>query len=134
MKLTPFRHLEAAALRAKRFADGLVGELAQAVSGAVSELDEVKADKPEAVSVTIPATGWGSDSTAVYPKYYDIAVSGVTAKDRASVAIALAAQSTAAACGLCPVCETMAGKIRLRSASVPAAGMAANYWIEKGAG
>lgn len=83
-------------------------------------------------SVTIRTTGWGSDSTASYPKYYDIAVSGVTEKDWASVDISPAAQPTAAACGLCPACETLAGKIRLRAVSVPAASMAANYWIEKG--
>lgn len=86
-----------------------------------------------ATSVTIPKTGWGSDSTATYPKYYDIAVSGVTASDRANVDIAPAALSTAAACGLCPTCETLAGKIRLRAVKVPAASMAATYWVEKGA-
>lgn len=85
-----------------------------------------------AVSVTIPTTGWGSDSTAIYPKYYDIAVTGATASDRASVDISTASIGTAIACGLCPAAETLAGKIRIRAASVPTAALTANYWIEKG--
>lgn len=84
-------------------------------------------------SITIPKTGWGSDSTATYPKYYDIAVTGVTTSDRASVDIAPTSMSAAVACGLCPVTETLTGKIRIRAASVPTATMTANYWIEKGA-
>ena len=84
-------------------------------------------------SVTIPKTGWNSDSTAKYPKYYDIAVTGVTASDRANVDIAPAALGTAEDCGLCPACETLAGKIRLRAVSVPTETMTATYWIQKGA-
>lgn len=83
-------------------------------------------------SVTIPASGWSSDSTATYPKYYDIAVTGVTDKDRASVDIAPAGMAAAVACGLCPVTETLADKIRIRAASVPSSSIAAKYWVEKG--
>ena len=107
---------------------------AKAASKPAYTASEVGAAKaPLSGSVTVPKTGWGSDSTAVYPKYYDIAVSGVTASDRASVDVAPASMSAAVACGLCPVTETLAGKIRIRAASVPAAAMTANYWIEKGA-
>lgn len=91
------------------------------------------AKKPLSGSVTIPTTGWGSDSTADYPKYYDIAVTGVTASDRANVDIATASMSKAVACGLCQTCETLAGKIRVRAVSVPAAAITAQYWVEKGA-
>ncbi len=90
------------------------------------------AQKPLSGSITIPTTSWNSDSTATYPKYYDVAITGVTASDRASVDIASAAWSTAIACGLCPITETLAGKIRIRAATVPTAAMSANYWIEKG--
>ncbi len=69
---------------------------------------------------------------ATYPKYYDIAVPGVTASDRATVDLAPASAGTAEACGLCPSCETLAGKVRIRAASIPTASMTANYWIEKG--
>ena len=91
------------------------------------------AQKPLSGSITIPKTGWSSDSTATYSKYYDVAVTGVTASDRAHVDIAAAAWAAAIACGLCPVTETLAGKIRIRAASVPAATISANYFVEKGA-
>lgn len=84
-------------------------------------------------TITIPTSGWGSDSTATYPKYYDIAVTGVTANDRASVDIAPASIGAAIACAMCPATETLAGKIRIRAASIPGTAMNANYWIEKGA-
>lgn len=125
----------------------LIVQVTTAAAQDIAALDGAKADKshthtaeqvgaakkPLSGSVTIPATGWGSDSTATYPKYYDIAVTGVTASDRASVDIAPASMSTAVACGFCPATETLAGKIRIRAASVPAAALTANYWIEKGA-
>jgi len=111
---------------------GLGQDFAEMVSLTTQELAG-KQDKRSAVAVTLPVSGWGSDSTADYPRYYDITVSGVTARDRANVDIAPAALGTAAACGLCPACETLAGKIRLRARTVPAAAIAAEYWIEKGA-
>lgn len=93
---------------------------------------EDMSEKPTALSVAIPVTGWSSDSDANYPKYYDIAVPGVTAADRAEVTIAPGSIGTAIDCGLCPTNETLAGKIRIRSASVPKAAISAEYWIENG--
>ena len=57
---------------------------------------------------------------------------GVTARDRAAVAIAPAGIDVAVACGLCPTNETMAGKIRVRAKSVPAAEIAAEFWLMQG--
>lgn len=91
-----------------------------------------KADVPRATAVTIPVSGWSSDSTAGYPKYYDISVSGITANDRASITIAQASLAAAKACGMCPSNETLAGKIRIRAARVPTAAITAQYWIDKG--
>jgi len=59
-------------------------------------------------------------------------VNGVTAHDRATITIAPASIGTAASCKLCPTNETLAGKIRVRSVSVPAKSIAAEYWIEQG--
>lgn len=103
------------------------------VDSALAAMDNDKLDKPNAVAVNIPASGWGSDtSIAAYPKYYDLAVAGITAKDRASVYIAPTSIETAKSCGICPTCETLAGKIRIRAAQVPSADISAEYWIEKG--
>ena len=84
-------------------------------------------------TITIPTTGWGNDSTARYPRYCDIAVSGLTANDVVRVYLPAAAQSAAIACGLCPVCETLAGKVRLRAAIPPTSAISAQIRVEKAA-
>lgn len=127
MKITVISQLKACAKAAR----GFVGELAAAAVDAIAELESAKADKPQKVSVTIPITGWGMDS-GDYPKYYDIAVDGVTVNDRARVYIAPDSQKTASACGMCSTNETLAGKVRIRAREVPAAAIQAECEIEKG--
>ena len=132
------RALISSVLQVKQTADGA----SSAVAGLGEDVAEMarltaaelagKQDKPAAVPVTIPATGWGSDSTSGYPKYYDISAAGVTARDRADIVIAPAGMSAAKECGLCPVCETLAEKIRVRAERVPVAAIAAAYWLEQG--
>lgn len=96
-------------------------------------LDTDKMDKPKAVSFSIPANGWQNDEAASeYPKFYELAVAGVTAKDRASIVLAPSSVAAAVACGLCPTCETLAGKIKIRSTAVPDAAIAGAYWIDTG--
>lgn len=114
-----------------------VSALAEATAASMEEIEGIlgeKQDASNAVPFTIPATGWGSDSTAAYPKYYDLAVDGITVKDRADVLISPAGIAAAASCGLCPTTETLAGKIRIRAASIPSESIAAQYWIETGKG
>jgi len=124
--------LRACAAAAKNFAIGKVLEAAESMSSDLEEMETNKADKPTAVSCTIPTAGWEKDETEGYPQYYDLPVPGVTARDRAEVTLAPSGLDTAAKCGMCQTCETLAGKIRLRAASVPAADIAAEYWIEQG--
>lgn len=122
----------------KQTADGL----SSAVSGLGEDLADFsestavsvakKQDKPQATSCTIPTTGWASDETAGYPNYYDLPVTGLTAKDWVEITLAPAGVSTAVQCGLCQTCESLAGKVRLRATSVPSAAIAAEYWIEQG--
>lgn len=103
------------------------------VDTALSEMDSEKLDKTNGVAATIPASGWASDtSIGDYPNYYDLAVTGVTASDRASVIISPTSIKTAISCGLCPTCETIEGKIRIRSVEIPSAAISVQYWIEKG--
>lgn len=102
--------------------------LAELTAGDLSK----KQDKQTSTSCSIPTTGWAKDATADYPHYYDLLVSGLTAKDRAEVTLAPASLKTAVKCGLCQTCETLAGKIRLRAASVPSAALTVEYWIEQG--
>ena len=74
-KITITAQLRACGEAAKGFVSGLVGELAATVAEALAELENAKADKPQAVSVVLPASGWASDG-GDYPKYYDIPVPG----------------------------------------------------------
>lgn len=130
-KLTVFDQLKTSMARAKGWASSQVAQVAQAAAEAMEELDGVKADKSEGVAVVIPTTGWSQDS-GVYPYYYDIPAEGVTAKDRADLALAPASIAAAAACGVCPATETLAGVIRVRAAKTPEAEMGGEYRIYKG--
>jgi len=103
------------------------------VDTALATLDDEKLDKTNAVAASIPVSGWKSDaSVAAYPKYYDLTATGVTDKDRVAVYIAPASVQMAISCGVCPTCETLAGKIRIRAAQVPTSAIKVQYWIEKG--
>ena len=132
-KVTLAEHLKACAEAAKNFTNGLVWQLAQTVTEALEEFETIKADKPGAITVTIPAAGWQcGESVAAYPAYYDIADKNVTAKDRASVMIAPESMSAAIACKMCPTCETVEGAIRIRAKSAPTTPISAEYWLEAG--
>lgn len=131
-KITVFEHLKACAEEARNYAGGLVAKLAKTATEAIEELEQAKADKAQSVAITIPATGWASDSGGDYPHYYDIAAEGVTANDRAAITIAPGSLGTAKTCGLCATNETMAGKIRVRAIQVPAEAISAEFWIEDG--
>ena len=134
MGLTLTSQIKTALQKAKSYTASHISELAQATTELFEEVDAVKLDKPQAVAVSIPATGWQTDEAedAAYPLYYDITVPGLTAVDIADVRIAPGSQPAAIACGLCATSETLAGMIRLRAASVPAEALAAEYVITKG--
>ena len=89
--------------------------------------------KGESIAVTIPTTGWVKDTTyADYPYCYDIAVSGITAKDRVGITISPGSVDDAAACMICPANNTMADKIRIWTKTVPTAAISAEYWLDQG--
>ena len=134
MGLTLTSQIKTALQKAKSYTASHISELAQATTELFEEVDAVKLDKPQAVAVSIPATGWQTDEAedAAYPLYCDISVSGLTPVDIADVRIAPGSQPAAIACGLCATSETLAGVIRLRAASAPAEGLAAEYVITKG--
>lgn len=145
--------LVAGAKAAKEFAVGLFSTFAQTTVNALKEMDAAKADKVNPVPFTIPTTGWEKDEDAAepevpeepdiepgedvdrgantYPYYYDLAVEGVTAKDVAAIDFTPESGIIARDCGMCCECETIAGKIRIRSATIPEKGIAAEYRINK---
>ena len=134
MGLTLTSQIKTALQKAKSYTASHIAELAQATTELFEEVDAVKLDKPQAVAVSIPATGWQTDAAedAAYPLYCDISVSGLTPVDIADVRIAPGSQPAAIACGLCTTSETLAGVIRLRAVSAPAEALAAEYVITKG--
>lgn len=132
-KLTYLNHLKACAEAARNFTNGLVANLAQTVTEAMQEMEAAKADKQTSVSLTIPKTGWSDDAASTsYPKYIDITVAGITAKDSVNIAISPSSMDAAIACGMCPTNETSAGKIRIRAKSVPSANIQAEYRLNQG--
>ena len=87
---------------------------------------------PAPTAMTLPTTGWTNGSGVTgYPYYYDLTVSGATATDAAEVSIGAGSQGTAAACGLCPACETRAGAIRFFAAAAPSAAITGSYILSK---
>ena len=134
MGLTLTSQIKTALQKAKSYTASHISELAQATTELFEEVDAVKLDKPRAVAVSIPATGWQTDEAegAAYPLYCDISVSGLAPVDIADVRIAPGSQPAAIACGLCATSETLAGVIRLRAVSAPTEALAAEYVITKG--
>ena len=96
--------------------------VAQTASKSIEEMGKTKADKVNIMSLTIPASGWSSDSTAGCPYYLDIPVSGLT--------VAPTCAKTALTAGLTST-ESFAGKLRLRAQQTPTAAITAVYYIVK---
>ena len=105
----------------------------QQANAALQTLDAEKLAKTKAVPFSIDPENWELDEKAdKYPAFYELVVAGVTAKDRASIALAPSSVAAAVACGMCPTCETIAGKIKIRAAEMPPETIMAEYWIETG--
>lgn len=94
------------------------------------KLQDEKAAKVATAALTIPNTGWGTDSTVTgYTAYVDVTVSGLTASDVVVVMIAAKSASVADAACLCGACESLAGKLRIRAKHTPTAALSAVYYI-----
>ncbi len=112
-----------------------VAALAESTAASLEEIDglfDTKQDKAAAIPFTIPVDGWAADSGGGYSYYYDLAVEGVTAKDRVDVTISPGSVDAALNCGLCPASESLNGKIRLRTATKPNEPIMAEYWVCSG--
>ena len=108
-----------------------IAEVANAAADALEELEAQKPDKAQEVSATIPVTGWSADTNA-YPNYYDLTAAGVTEHDEARVNPDPASVAVMVACGFCPTCEMLDGKIRFRALQVPASAISVRYRIQQG--
>ena len=132
MGLTLTSQIKTVLQRVKTYSVGHIAELAQTVSNLLEEVDKVKADKPEYIDITIPATGWKTDNTVPgYTHYLDIQVKGLTADDKVDVRVAPASKAVADAARFTAT-ESLAGVLRLRAANVPSAAITAQYHISAG--
>jgi len=111
---------------------GHVTNAFQYTNEALTELDNGKAEKTDAVTFTIQIEGWQEDEGSDFPYFYDFETRGVTDKDKATIIIAPEGITEAYNCGLCPTNETLEDRIRIRAAQIPEAEIPAQYWIEKG--
>ena len=106
MKSIFLNHLKSGLLKAK----GETAKIAEATVDALVEMDTEKADKPEAVSITLLASGWASGSGLErWPYYYDIVDESITEADTVNLWPLPASAGIAATCGLSAY-QTSVGK------------------------
>ena len=87
-------------------------------------LDKALAGKLSDIkAVVIPTSGWSDGVLGLYTKYIDVSVSGILAIHNPAVVLDVASQEVALACGLCSTVESLEGKLRFRSKSVPESAM-----------
>ena len=78
---------------------------------------------------TIPASGWGTDSSVPsHPNYIDVTVPGLLATDIVAVDVAPGSTAVARAANFAAT-ESYAGKFRLRAETVPTEAISAQYHI-----
>ncbi len=125
-KLIELSHLKSGLQGAKEFA----GDVATAAAAAIEEIDNEKMAKTGSLPLTIPTTGWVSDgSDNIYTYRYDIATAGVTAADMPVMIIAPVSMAAAQRAGFSPVCESLAGIVRIRSKAIPVNAISAELRI-----
>lgn len=131
--ITLLEHLKLTAQGAKVWASKLISELSAATLDAMQEMERAKADRISSVSITIPPTGWVSDSAwPNYPLRCDITVKEVKSDDYVSITLSPNSLAAASKCGLCQTCATQNGKISLWAQTAPTEVLNASYLISQG--
>lgn len=130
MKVAVFEQIKKSLQRVKVHTISKISELSSTTVDALEEMNTKKADKPQYINVTIPASNWESDSF-IYPKYYDITIEGVTANDRADIIILPKSMKTVADCGFCAVSETFVGGVRVRALKQPTETISAEIILKR---
>lgn len=109
-------------------------QLSQGMQESLAEIEAALNDIPSAASITISTSGWVQDNEAThaYKYYYDIPSSGTTSDDVPVLSISPSSMATAANCGLCSTCESMADKVRVYSKYVPDSSLTATLMVLPG--
>ena len=130
--LTTIKHLRAALEKVK----ALIGDVAAAAADALTELEQVKMDKPVFFTSALAAagrTGSTGEAGAGYGYSHTLTAAGATAADGAECILTPQSQSTAARCGMCPTAEVLEGSIRFYAQSLPAEDMTMQVRLIPGA-
>ena len=92
------------------------------------EISEKGATGVSTYEITIPATGWQTNA-GDYAYKIDIANEDITADMVPMLTIEPDSLDTAAACGICPTCETVEGALRVYAQTVPEVSLAAHLTV-----
>lgn len=116
---------------------GDVAELSQLTADALVEYNtllETKQNMPTSGTLTIPTSGWSSDSGVGGRFKYKVTVALADLETTDTVELTLAndtSVSAASTCGLSPWVESLTGSIRLRATKAPTASFTVNYTVTK---
>lgn len=107
-------------------------------TGALTDLEEAKMDKPAFFTATLTSTEWsdnaGEESAgAGYPYVYNLMAADAAAADGAECILAPASQEAACSCGMSPTVEVLDGMIRFYARSLPAENMTMQVRLIPGA-
>lgn len=93
-------------------------------------LAQCKQDVQAVFSFTIPADGWGTDSSVPsHPFYLDISVTGMSDTDIVAVNVDPASATAARVAGLFSYTQSYSGGFRLRCKHIPETEIRAEYHI-----
>lgn len=122
-------HIQGLVALIKNYTLGLVGDVTEAASEALIELDQKKADKPVFIPFTLPVYAWqASDEGSVYAYYADVPAD-VTSADGGQVT--LSPQTLAQPIDICPTGETLDGALRFWADEIPDVEISGVYEIKR---
>lgn len=103
------------------------------IKTAIGATEGTDGDTDRWIEGTAPDGDGGADLQDIYPYYYDLTATEVTANDKVDIVIAPKSLSVASKCGMCPTNESLSGKIRVWASQVPTASINIEYKISNGA-
>ena len=101
----------------------------------ISDNVNTKTNKAVTGTITLDVSKWAALGEAVgeYNYKYDLALSGITAKDVFNGSVSLATEEVAQDCGLAQYTETSTNKVTLYAKDLPASNIVINYNYIQGA-
>ena len=104
-------------------------DLIDATLKSLSDKTDTKTNKAVTGSATLTASKWTALTTAIgeYNYKYDLALSGITAKEIFNGSVSLATEEAAQDCGLAQYSETSTNKVTFYAKDLPSSNITINY-------